>query len=307
LNYLVRRLLQGLVVIVGVTMIVFFVTRFVGDPARKMLPLDATQEEYEQFRARLGYDRPIPEQFVEFLGALVQLDFGDSLWRNLPARALVLERLPASLLLVGTGVFIALVMSIPLGLIAALRPGSWIDHLTVTLSLIGLSLPQFWLGGILILIFAVHLHILPTSGLEGPLYLILPAVTLALPIAGRITQVTRSATLDELQRNYVLAAEARGLSYYTILARHVLRNALVPIVSFTSWETIRALAGATVVVETVFAYPGVGYLAIQAIQRDDIPLLQATVVIMALFIVLANILFDSLYAWIDPRIRASQA
>lgn len=304
MNNFVRRLVQGLVVIAGVTFIVFFVTRFVGDPARKMLPLDATQEEYLAFRAQLGYDKPVPQQFVEFVGGLAKLDFGNSLWRNLPARELVLERLPATLLLVSTGVLLALIMSIPLGLIAALRPGSWIDHVTVTLSLIGLSLPQFWLGSLLIIVFAVNFHVLPTSGLEGPLYLILPAVTLALPIAGRITQIVRSATIEELQRQYVVAAEARGLSYLAILVRHVLRNASVPIVSFTSWETIRALAGATVVVETVFAYPGVGYLAIQAIERDDIPLLQADVVIMALLIVMANILFDWLYIGINPRLRS---
>lgn len=305
MNYFAKRLIQGLVVILGVIIIVFFVTRFVGDPARKMLPLDATEEEYLAFRAKLGYDKPIPQQFVEFVGALAKLDFGDSLWRNLPAHELVLERLPATLLLVSTGVLLALLISIPLGLVAALRPGSWIDYSAVTLSLIGLSLPQFWLGSLLIIVFAVNFHILPTSGLEGPLYLILPAITLALPIAGRITQIVRSATIEELQRQYVVSAVARGLSYFTILIAHVLRNAAVPIVSFTSWETIRALAGATVVVETVFAYPGVGYLAIQAIERDDIPLLQADVVIMAFLIVTANILFDWLYVGINPRLRSS--
>jgi peptide/nickel transport system permease protein len=304
-RYFLLRLLQGLAVIVGVTVIVFVVTHMLGDPARKMLPLDATEEEYLAFRSRLGYDRPLAAQFAEFATGMVRLDFGNSLWRNRPARALVLERLPATLVLVVSSQLLAILISIPLGIIAALRPGSWLDRTTVTVSLVGLSLPQFWLGAMLIMVFAVRLGWLPTSGLEGPQYLILPTLALALPLAGRITQVVRSGMIEELQKQHIVAAVARGLSYYTILVRHALRTALVPIVAFLSWETARALAGTTVIVETVFAYPGVGYLAMQAIRRDDIPLLQADVFIVALLVVATNIAFDALYGVVDPRIRSS--
>lgn len=304
--YLVKRLIWGLVVILGVSIVVFLIMHIIGDPVRRMLPLDATPEDIARLKAQLGFDRSLPVQFVEFLKHLVTLDFGDSLWqRGMPARDLVLDRLPATFLLVSSGMALAVLISVPLGMIAAMKPGLWIDRLAVTSSLIGLSLPQFWLGVLFILIFAVQLGWLPTSGRGGLTHLIMPAVTLALPAAGRVTQMVRSSMLDELHKQYVVTAQSKGLSFTYILFRHTLRNVMVPVLTIVAWETIRAFAGYTVIVETVFAWPGIGYLAMQAIKRQDVILLQATVFTAAFLIVVINILVDILYTRIDPRIKLS--
>jgi peptide/nickel transport system permease protein len=302
-SFVVRRLLQGIIVIVGVSVIVFFVTRVIGDPVRHMLPLEATPEQYTNLKHALGFDRPLPEQFVDFAKSLPTLDFGDSLWqRGIPARDLVLQRLPASLLLIALGMGLAVLIAIPLGCIAALRPGSLLDRATVTTSLIGLSVPQFWLGLLLVLLFSVTLGWLPSSGPGGLDHAIMPALTLALPAAGRLTQIVRSSMIDELGRQYVVTAQAKGMSYPYILARHALRNAFLPVLTLTSWETIRALAGYSVVVETVFQWPGIGWLTMQAIDHQDVVLIQATVFTAALLVVLINILTDFLYTRLDPRV-----
>lgn len=301
--FILRRLLQGIVVIAGVSVVVFFVTRVIGDPVRHMLPLEATPQEYTNLKHVLGFDRPLPEQFVDFAAKLPFLDFGDSLWqRGTPARDLVLQRLPASFLLIGLGMGLAVLIAIPLGSIAALRPGTWLDRLTVTTSLVGLSVPQFWLGLLLVLLFSVTLGWLPSSGRGGLDHAIMPALALALPAAGRLTQIVRSSMIDELGRQYVVTAQAKGMSYPYILARHALRNAFLPVLTLTSWETIRALAGYSVVVETVFAWPGIGWLTMQAIDHQDVVLVQATVFTAALLVVLINLLTDFLYTRLDPRV-----
>lgn len=301
--FVLRRIAQGAVVIVGVSVIVFFVTRVIGDPVRQMLPLEATPEEYTNLRHHLGFDRPLPVQFVEFAKNLAVLDFGESLWqRGVPARDLVLQRLPASFVLIALGMSLAVLIAIPLGSIAALRPGTWLDRLTVTTSLLGLSLPQFWLGLLLVLLFSVTLGWLPSSGRGGIDHAILPALTLALPAAGRLTQIVRSSMIDELGRQYVVTAQAKGMGYPYILARHALRNAFLPVLTLTSWETIRALAGYAVVVETVFAWPGIGWLTMQAIEHQDVVLLQATVFTAAVLVVLINLITDFLYTRLDPRV-----
>ncbi len=303
-SYVLRRLIHGLVVIIGVSLIVFFVTRLLGDPVRQMLPLEATPEEYDRLSSQLGFDRPLPVQFVDFLGDLTRLDFGNSLWqRDLPARTLVFSRLPATFALVLAGMVVAMLIAIPLGIVAALRPGTWTDRLAVISSLVGLSLPQFWFGVLLILFFAVYLGWLPSTGSGGLRYLILPAITLGLPAAGRIAQLVRSSMIDQLNQPYVVVAEAKGMGRAYIIARHALRNALVPVVTIIGWETIRAFAGYAVVVETVFAWPGIGYLAMQAIRRQDVILVQATVFTAAVLVVLINIGVDLLYSRIDPRIK----
>jgi peptide/nickel transport system permease protein len=303
LNVVVRRLGQGIIVILGVTVVVFFVTRVIGDPVRASLPLEATPQQYANLEHQLGFDRPLTVQFWDFLSRLPSLDFGNSLWqRGVPARELVLERLPASFLLVGLGMGIAIVVAIVMGSIAALRPGSLLDRLTVTTSLVGLSLPQFWLGLLLVLVFAVWLGWLPTSGRGGLDHAILPALTLALPAAGRLTQIVRSSMIDELNRQYVVTARAKGLSFPYILARHALRNAFLPVLTLIGWETIRTLAGYSVVVETVFAWPGVGWLTMQAINNQDIIVLQTTVFTVAILVVVINLVTDVLYTRLDPRV-----
>jgi peptide/nickel transport system permease protein len=304
LNIVVRRLLQGVVVILGVTIIVFFVTRVIGDPVRASLPLEATPQQYDALEHQLGFDRPITTQFWEFLGQLPSLDFGESIWqRGVPARELVLERLPATLVLVTLGMGFAVIVSLVLGSIAALRPGSLLDRLTVTTSLVGLSLPQFWLGLLLVLVFSVWLGWLPTSGRGGIDHAILPALALGLPAAGRLTQIVRSSMIDELNRQYIVTARAKGMSFGHILSRHALRNAFLPVLTLIGWETIRTIAGYSVVVETVFAWPGIGWLTIQAIDNQDLVLLQTTVFTVAILVVVINIIVDLLYTRLDPRVK----
>ncbi len=302
-RYILKRLLHGAVVIFGVTVIVFVVTRLVGDPVKVMLPLEATLEQRAAFEKQLGLDRPIPVQFVEFLGDLVRLDFGDSLWQHRPAMGIVFEKLPLTLLLALFGIGLAFVLSVPLGIVSALKPGGVTDRVTVFFSLIGLSVPQFWLGLLLIVVFAVQLRWLPTSGIATPAHVILPAVTLALPAMARMVMIIRSSMIDELNSQHVKTATAKGLPFLRIVGMHALRNAGLPVVTLCGWELIRAIAGYSVVVETVFAWPGLGLTAIQAIEREDLILLQAIVFTVAITVVLINILMDVLYTLIDPRLK----
>jgi peptide/nickel transport system permease protein len=302
LRFILRRVLRGLVVIAGVTLVVFVVTRVIADPARMLLPYESSQEQYETLKASLGYDRPMIEQLRDFGGDVVTLDFGDSLWQRQPALELVMERLPRSLLLVVLSLGLAVLLAVPLGILASLRPSSALDKVAVVTSLLGLSVPQFWLGMLLIMLFAVRLGWFPTSGQGSIAQLVLPAIALALPAAGRITQMTRSSMIDEMSTAYVTTATAKGMRPRYIIRRHVLRNAAVPVVTMTGWELVRGLAGYTIVVETVFAWPGIGYLAVQAVERQDLPLIQAVVFVIAVVVVLVNFLMDVLYLRIDPRI-----
>jgi len=302
-RFILRRLIQGFLVVLGVSLVVFVAMRVFGDPAKVMLPLSATAEQRAEFEHLIGLDRPLPEQFVTFLGDLATLDFGESLWQRRPAMEVVFERLPNTLMLIGAGLGFAIILALPLGAIAALRPGGVIDRITVIGGLAGLSTPQFWLGLLLILLFAVNLRWLPTSGFGGLRYLILPALTLALPSMARMVLLVRSQVIDELNQQYVKTARAKGLRFHQVLFGHALRNTLIPFVTLAGWEVISALAGYTVVVETVFAWPGLGLTAIQAIQRNDLFLLQAIVFTVAIAIVLVNILLDIIYKFIDPRIK----
>jgi peptide/nickel transport system permease protein len=302
-RYILKRFWHGLIVIFGVTIIVFVVTRMVGDPVKVMLPLEATLEQRAAFEKRLGLDRPIPVQFVDFIGDIARLNFGDSLWQHRPAMEIVFEKLPLTLILAFIGIGLAFVLSIPLGIIAALRPGGVSDRSTVFLSLIGLSLPQFWLGLLLIVIFAVQLRWLPTSGVATPLHIILPATTMALPALARMVMIVRSSMIDELNQQYVKTGFAKGLTFYRVIGMHALRNAALPVVTLCGWELIRAVAGYSVVVETVFAWPGLGLTAIQSIEREDLILLQAIVFTVAITVVLINILMDVIYTLVDPRLK----
>ena len=302
-RYILKRFWHGVIVIFGVTIIVFVVTRMVGDPVKVMLPLEATLEQRAAFEKRLGLDRPIPVQFVDFIGDIARLNFGDSLWQHRPAMEIVFEKLPLTLILAFIGIGLAFVLSIPLGIIAALRPGGVSDRSTVFLSLIGLSLPQFWLGLLLIVIFAVQLRWLPTSGVATPMHIILPATTMALPALARMVMIVRSSMIDELNQQYVKTGFAKGLTFYRVIGMHALRNAALPVVTLCGWELIRAVAGYSVVVETVFAWPGLGLTAIQSIEREDLILLQAIVFTVAITVVLINILMDVIYTLVDPRLK----
>ncbi|MEO1222748.1 MAG: ABC transporter permease [Pseudomonadota bacterium] len=300
---LLKRCWDGLIVILGVTVVVFVITRMIGDPVDIMLPLEATEEQRAAFEAQLGLDRPIVVQFVNYVWDLTRFDFGNSLWLDRPALDIVFERLPITLLLVVSSIVLATVIAIPLGIIAALNPGSFIDRITVILSLVALSLPQFWLGLLLIVLFSVTLSWLPTGGIGGLSHLVLPAVTLALPAMTRLVMVVRSQMIDELNAQYIKTTEAKGLSQFRIVGVHAMRNAAVPVLTLVAWEFIRILSGYTVVVETVFAWPGLGLLALQAIQRQDLVLLQAIVFVIAVIVVVFNFGVDVIYKAIDPRIK----
>ncbi len=302
-RFALQRALQGLVVIVGVTIVVFVVTRLIGDPVSLMLPLEATAEERAAFAASLGLDRSIPVQFWDFVRGAVRFDFGDSLWQGRPAFEIILEVLPRTVMLVLAGLGLAIVLAVPVGIFAALRPGSWTDRSLVAGSLFGLSVPQFWLGLMLILFFGVTLRLLPTSGSGTFRHLILPAITLALPAFGRLTMMVRSSMIDELEAGYVDTARAKGMPEWRTVFVHAFRNASNPVVTLAGWELIRAIAGYSVVVETVFAWPGIGFMAIQAIQQQDLILLQAIVFVVAVIVVIVNLLLDFAYKLIDPRIQ----
>lgn len=302
-RYILKRIWHGAIVILGVTVIVFVVTRMVGDPVKVMLPLEATMEQRAAFEKQLGLDRPIVVQFGDFLLDLVHLDFGDSLWQHRPAMEIVFEKLPLTMMLAFMGIGLAFLLAIPLGIIAALRPGGITDRVTVFFSLIGLSVPQFWLGLLLIVVFAVQLHWLPTSGIATPAHIIMPAITLALPALARLVMIIRSSMIDELNQQYVKTGHAKGMPFFRVIGVHALRNAGLPIITLCGWELIRAIAGYSVVVETVFAWPGLGLTAIQAIEREDLILLQAIVFTVAITVVLINIAMDVVYTIIDPRLK----
>ncbi len=302
-RYLAARLAQGAFVILGVSVLVFVVTRLIGDPVNFILPLSASQEQRDELRASLGFDRSIFTQFGSFASDAVRLDFGDSTYfRNEAALDIVMRFLPKTLQLVIAGMSIAFFVSIPLGAICALRPGHLLDKSLVTFSLIGLASPQFFIGQVILLITSVKFSLVQFG--DGPwTHLIFPAITLALPAIGRLTMVVRSAMIDELNSQYVKAAKAKGVSRTRIVGVHALRNAAIPFVTLFGWEVIRALAGFTLVVEAVFDWPGLGSLAILAINQRDFYLIQTIVFVVAVMVVFVNIAIDVTYKFIDPRVQ----
>jgi peptide/nickel transport system permease protein len=305
-RFIARRIFQGLIVIVGVVVVVFVVTRLIGDPVKFILPLEAAQEQRDARAAELGFDRPIVVQFADYVTDLARGDFGTSLWqRGRPTMEIVGEVLPRTFQLVGAGMVVSLLIAVPAGMLAALRPGRLLDRTMVTVSLLGLSVPQFWLGLLLIIVFSVNLGWFPTGGMGSWRNVVLPSLALALPAAGRLTMVVRSAMIDELNSQYVKQSKAKGMPYRRIVGMHALRNASVPIVTLSGWELIRMLAGYTVVVETVFGWPGLGQTAIQAIERQDLFLLQTIVLVVAVMVVIINIVVDITYKAVDPRVKVA--
>jgi peptide/nickel transport system permease protein len=301
--FVIRRLYHGIYVVLGVTIVVFVVTRVIGDPVSAMLPMETSAAQRAAFAQQLGLDRPLYIQFIDFLADVAHLNLGESLWQHRPVTQIVFEKLPITLYLVGTAMTLAIVLSIPLGIVAALKPGRIADRITVVLSLIGLSVPQFWLGLLLILLFAVDLRWLPTSGSGDVAHLILPALTLAVPAMTRILMVVRSSMMDELNTQHIKVAIAKGLPFRRVIGVHALRNIAIPVMTLAGWETVRALAGYSVVVEAVFAWPGLGLAAVQAIERQDLILLQGIVFYVAVMVVIINIGLDLAQKLVDPRVK----
>jgi peptide/nickel transport system permease protein len=273
-----------------------------GDPARLMLRPEATEEQVQALRDSLGLNDPMYVQFGRFISDLVRGDFGDSMWQRVPALPIVLDRVPATLYLAGVTLLLAFPLAVVLGIISAVRPRSVWDRIVTIVSLGGVSTADFWIGLMLILFFAVQLGWLPTSGYGGLTYVILPAIALALRPMGRISQVVRSAMLDEMSKQYMVTARAKGLKERTVVVSHALKNAFIPVITLGGDEAAALLNGA-VVIETLFGWPGVGILLIQAIQHRDLPLIEATAITIAVMIIALNLLVDLTYALIDPRVR----
>jgi peptide/nickel transport system permease protein len=300
--YMVRRFVHSLLVLLGLVVVVFFVTHSLGDPARLMLRPEATEEQVQALRDSLGLNDPILVQFGRYMGNLARGDFGDSIWQRVPALPVVLDRIPATLYLAGVTLALALPLAVILGIVSALWPRSPADRVVTIVSLTGVSTADFWLGLMLILVFAVRLTWLPTSGFGGAEYVILPALALAFRPLGRVSQVVRSSMLDELNKNYVTTARAKGLRERGVILFHTLKNAAIPIITLSGDEAAALLNGA-VVIETLFGWPGVGVLLIQAIERRDLPVIEAAVITIAVMIVSVNLIVDLIYARIDPRIH----
>lgn len=302
IEYLCKRLVWTLLVLLGISGIVFVVVHLSGDPAALYMSPEGTKEDYQLLRAALGFDRPLPEQYGLFLWRAAHGDFGRSLRHQQPTLPLVLARLPATLTLTAAAMILALVLALPLGLLSALRRKSVLDTGGMMFALAGQCMPTFWLGILLILVFAVHLRWFPVLGGDSPLAIVLPAVTLGVWAMARTARITRSSMLDVLHQDFLRTARAKGVGEWGVVLRHALRNCAIPIVTALGLELGNLLGGA-VITEAVFAYPGIGRLAVEAVINKDVPLIEAVVLTVGAAVLLLNILIDMVYVALDPRIR----
>ena len=302
---LIKRTLAAVVVLWGVVTMVFIILRLVpGDPAAMALGVDASPEVIESLRRQWGLDRPLPVQYVIFLTDVVTGNFGDSLLLGEPAMRLVVDRLPATLELALPALVIAVILSVPLGVLAATRVNSFWDRLISVLTLGAQSLPNFWVGLMLILVLARNWQILPTSGRGTWQQMVMPVITLTLPLLSILARFVRTGMLENLRMDYVRTAHAKGLSTRVVHFQHVFKNMLIPVVTTLGLQAGNLLGG-SVVVETVFAWPGLGRLTADAILRRDYPVVQAGVLVIAILIVVVNLTVDFVYTLLDPRIRFS--
>lgn len=300
--YLARRLAQAVLVLLGVSFVVFFILYLTGDPALVLLPPDATAEDIRTFRETMGFNDPFIVQYGRFLAGAIRGDFGQSIRHGEPAFPLVLERLPATFQLSGAALLVALALAIPAGVVSAVRRNTPVDYVATVVALLGQSMPTFWLGIMLILVFSVQFNILPSSGRGGLEHLVLPALTLGLFTTARITRLTRSGMLEVMNQDYIRTARAKGVSGRPVIWKHAFKNAAIPIVTIVGIE-LGTLLGGSVITETIFAWPGVGRLSVQAIYNRDYPVVQAAVFLLASTFVLVNLVVDVLYTYLDPRIR----
>ena len=322
LVFVLRRLVQAVIVMLTVAFIAFMLFQYVGDPVTNILGQDATPEQRQQLRADLGLDRPFPVQFVRFVGKAVQGEFGLSLRQGRKVSSLIAERLPATLELSLTAALIALVVGIPMGVYAALRRGTFLSQVMMTISLVGVSLPTFLIGILLILLFAVTLKWLPSFGrgevtalsawstglltLDGWKHLVLPSITLAVFQLTLIMRLVRSEMLEVLRADYIKFARARGLSNRAVYFGHALKNTLVPVITITGLQ-LGSLIAFAIITETVFQWPGMGLLFIQAVTFADIPVMAAYLCLIALIFVVINLVVDLLYFAVDPRLRVEKS
>jgi ABC-type dipeptide/oligopeptide/nickel transport system permease component len=302
-RFLVRRLALTLPVVLGVATLVFALIHLIpGDPAQAMLGETASEQDVQALRERLGLDRPLVEQYGAFLTGIARGDLGTSLRTNEPVATAILDRLPATLELAAAAMVVSIGVAIPLGIIAAVRRGTFVDHLATTLALAGISIPAFWLGPLLAIVFAVELGWLPVAGRGTAAHLVLPAISLGAALVAILARMTRASLLEELREPYVQAARARGTSRARAVLRHAFRNSLIPVVTLVGLQFGGVLTGA-VITETIFAWPGVGRLLIQSIGFRDYPLVQGCILFIAMTYVAMNLLTDLAYGVLDPRIR----
>ncbi len=310
-RYILQRLLSAVIVLIGVTFVVFLIMQLVpGDPARVILGVQANDENVAALRTRLGLDRPFLVQYFSWLWDALHGDLGRSLITGQPVTPQIMQRLPATLQLAGVALIIGMIIAFPAGIISALRPGSSTDIVTSVVSQIGVTIPDFWLGILLVLLFSLTLGWLPPSGYasiqdgfwDWASHIILPALTAGIISGAILTRFVRSAMLEVLNEDYIRTGRAKGLRQVVLVRRHALRNAMIPIVTIIGLQ-VTALISSVVVVEVVFAWPGLGRLALNAVLDRDYPLLQGSVLVMAIMLTLVNLGTDLLYFWVDPRIE----
>ncbi len=301
-QYAVRRAIQTALTLLGLTLVVFLVSRLSGDPASLLLSVSATPEDISRFREVMGLNQPLPVQYVDFLTNALRGNFGTSFQYHLPALPLVVERVPATLQLTTAAMLIAAAIGLSAGVVSATRRNSWLDTVTSLFALLGQSTPTFWLGIVLITIFAVQLRLLPSSGYGNWNQLVLPAVTLGMYSAASIARLTRASVLEVISQDYIRTARAKGMRERRVIGVHALRNAFIPILTMMALQ-FGTLLGGAVIAEWIFAWPGIGRLAVQAVLTRDYPLVQATVFTAVVGFVLVNTIVDVLYHYLDPRIR----
>jgi len=310
-QYILRRLVQMLFVLVLFSIVVFTVLRLVpGDPVAAQLGLEATQEAYDQLRAEMGLDQPIYVQYLRWLQDISQGDFGTSWRSHQSALSLIQRRFPATIWLTVASIVVGLLISVPLGIVAGVRPNSWLAHFSTLFSLVGIAMPSFWLGLMLLLTLAVTLRWLPPSGYISPFedpvlgfkYLVMPAFTLGVGLAAPLTRFIRSGMLDVMNTDYVRTARAKGLTESLVIFRHVIKNAMLSVVTIFG-VLLGSLLGGSIITESVFNWPGIGTLLLQSIQQRDYGIVQGVVLFISLIFMIVNLLVDLTYAYLDPRIR----
>lgn len=303
LRWLIRRVIAAALVVFVVTSLVFVLTRVFTDPAAVSLPLEASEELREARREQLGLKRPLIEQYGEFAFGLVTGDLGESFWQQRPAAEIVRERLPETLKLVAGSVVVTVLLAVPLGMLAAWRERRFSDHAVLGFSMASISAPPFWIGYLLIIVFAVQLDWVRSFGSAGFTSVILPSFAVGLASAGRLAQMIRRAIVEELRQPYAVTAQSRGFSRSYTIVHHVFRNVASTSVTFTGWEMTRMFTGYTVVIEKVFSWPGLGLAALDALEQKDLILVQAAVVVLAGLVVFSNLVIDVLRRVIDPRVE----
>src|SRR5881296_1209704 len=302
-GWVAARLAQTVLVVFLSLTAVFGMVRLSGDPVLLFMPMDIQAKDVTEFRQRLGFNDPLPVQYARFVGGAMRGDFGESLRYRRDAMGLVLERIPATLLLAGTSLLLTLVVAVPLGVLSAVRRDGLLDHVATISTVLGQATPGFWLGLMLIYLFSVQLRWLPTGGMGGVAHLVMPTIVLAAFYAARVARLTRSAVLEVLGEEYILTARAKGLSEGRVIGKHTLRNSAIPIVTLAGLELGQILGGA-VITETIFAWPGLGRLTVQALLNRDFPVVMAAVSFTSIVYTLMNLVVDLLYGWLDPRVRS---